>query len=53
MLKLLRLLFLGHEHKYEIIDKIYITQNNKRIGTKWILKCAHCGKMTKFQSVDD
>ena len=53
MLKLLRLLFLGHEHKYEIIERINIRQDKNIVGTKWILQCTKCGQMTKFQSIEE
>lgn len=50
MLEFLYKLFIGHVHKYEIIDTNPIVDDNgKRIGTLYVQKCQVCGKLKQFK----
>lgn len=50
MLEFLYKIFIGHVHKYEIIDKNPIVDDNyERIGTLYVQQCTVCGKLNKFK----
>jgi hypothetical protein len=51
MLEFLQKLFIGHVHKWEIIDSAivydgYLVDDARRPkGTQYVLQCSHCGKI--------
>jgi len=50
MLEFLYKLFIGHVHKYEIIDTNPIVDGEQtRIGTSYVQQCTVCGKLNQFK----
>jgi uncharacterized protein CbrC (UPF0167 family) len=48
MIRLIQLLFFGHAHKWEIIDKRrldYVYDFSKGSCERYTLQCEHCGKI--------
>ena len=50
MLEFLYKLFIGHVHKYEVLDtNTIIDKDNERIVTSYVQKCTICGKLKQFK----
>lgn len=47
MLCLLQLIFLGHFHKWKVIETNNLTINSEVKGRRYIQQCEHCGKVIK------
>lgn len=50
MLEFLYKLFIGHAHKYEIIDtNAIVDKDDVRVGTSYVQQCKVCGKLNQFK----
>lgn len=48
MWRLFQILFIGHYHEWETVDKgTIIDDNNFKCGHWYILRCKHCGTIKK------
>jgi hypothetical protein len=51
MLAILKWIFIGHVHKWSIHNERMLTDDTGARGTRYILKCDHCGRMKKFDAI--
>jgi hypothetical protein len=53
MLELLQRIFIGHNHKWEIIEagKVVDEYGKTYIGSYYQVQCSICGKIKRFQSI--
>ena len=49
MLEFLYKLFIGHVHRYEVINEESITCKGTKIGNSYIQQCKICGKLKEFR----
>lgn len=50
MIKLLQILWYGHQHKWNIIEKREVRDNGGLIGTRYTCQCQHCGNIKAFNN---
>lgn len=54
MVNLLKLLILGHIHKWKILEKRSVVNHKKEVmGLRIILQCEHCGNVKYRDCYDD
>lgn len=49
MIEFLYKIFIGHNHKYEIISEEALTYKGTKVGNSYIQQCKICGKLKQFK----